>query len=169
MAEPGRHGMFYFAHPYTMKGPDGQYVFEAEEANFRMCSMRAGYLLQWGFNIYAPICHSHPIHMHTPRFLANEEHAVWYGLDNDFISRMRWDGIILAPEWQSSKGCRAEVMMFIRELKLPVLYYASIEREHRWASRIEDGPSPSRWQTCVVCGLTSPCECIRTMLEETPA
>ena len=106
-------GLWYFAHPYTVKDADGNYVFEGEEANFRLCCIRAAELLKRGYNVYAPICHTHPIHRACPEFLARHEHEIWYALDNEFIARTDFDGIILAPGWAQSEGCRAEHAAFI--------------------------------------------------------
>jgi len=117
--------LYYFAHPYTAKDADGNFVAAAEEANFRLCCMRAGELLKRGYNIYAPIAHTHPIHIATPAFLASHEHEMWYGLDNEVIARTDWTGIILAPGWEKSSGCRAERKQF-EARSLPVLLYTDI-------------------------------------------
>ena len=119
------NGFWYFAHPYTVKDTAGQYVSAAEEANFRLCCIRAGELLQRGYNIYAPICHTHPIHMHSPTFLSNHEHELWYELDVDFLERCSFDGIVLAPGWSDSKGCVAEERWF-RTRGIPVAFYQDI-------------------------------------------
>ena len=118
-------GLWYFAHPYTAKDADGHYVYAAEEANFRLCAMRAGELLKRGYNIYAPIVHSHPIHSACPDFLRTHEHEIWYGLDNQVIARTSWDGIILAPGWEFSGGCKMERRQF-EERDLVVRLYDEI-------------------------------------------
>lgn len=118
-------GLWYFAHPYTVKDKNGNYVPNGEEANFRLCNYRASRLLLAGYNIYSPISHTHPIHIACPEFLATHEHEKWYQLDNDFINKTDWNGIILAPNWKNSSGCKAEKEQF--ELRnLPVLYYSDI-------------------------------------------
>ena len=118
-------GLWYFAHPYTAKDNDGNYVSLAEEANFRICNIRAGELLRRGYNIYSPISHTHPIHIATPKFLKDHEHEMWYHLDNQVIDRTRFDGIILAPEWETSSGCVAEKKK-IEGMGGKVLYYTDI-------------------------------------------
>ena len=115
-------GLFYFAHPYTCKDADGKYVFAGEEANFRICNIRAGELLKRGYNIYSPISHTHPIHIATPDFLKRHEHEMWYHLDNEVIAKCNFDGIILAPGWEKSSGCIAERQLF-EELGKPILFY----------------------------------------------
>ncbi len=106
-------GLFYFAHPYTAKDQDGNYVHAAETANFNLCCYRSGQLLLRGFNVYSPISHTHPIHEATVEFLRNHEHKIWYDLDNEFIDKTDWSGIILAPGWDNSDGCRAERERFV--------------------------------------------------------
>lgn len=105
-------GLWYFAHPYSAKTPDGRYCLAAEEANFRLCCLRAARLLDAGWNIYAPICHTHPIHMAYAPFLAREEHQMWYRLDNAFIEHANFTGIILADGWAGSIGCCNEKARF---------------------------------------------------------
>lgn len=105
-------GLWYFAHPYTVKGPDGRYSLAGEEANFRLCCYRAARLIEAGWNIYAPICLTHPIHCAYPDFVGKEVHEMWYRLDNAFIRHANFTGIILSPKWQLSTGCRAEKALF---------------------------------------------------------
>jgi hypothetical protein len=121
----GGKGLFYMAHPYTAKDADGNYVREAEDANFQLCNYRAGRLMLAGYNVYSPISHTHPIHMATPEFLQRHEHEMWYEVDMNLISKANFDGIILAPGWENSKGCCAEKIVF-EHRGLKVLYYKDI-------------------------------------------
>lgn len=118
-------GLWYFAHPYTCKDKDGKYVFEGEEANFNLANHRAGRLLLLGYNIYSPISHTHPIHRATPEFLAKHEHETWYQLDMNFLEKTQFSGIILAPGWEDSKGCKMEKGWFERK-GLPILLFNDI-------------------------------------------
>ena len=122
-------GLWYFAHPYTCKDKDGNFVSEGEEANFHLCNIRAAELLDRGYNIYSPISHTHPIYRASPSMLARREHELWYHLDNEFIDSTSWAGIILAPGWEKSSGCRAEKEL-IEAKGLPVLLYANIMNGH---------------------------------------
>ena len=115
-------GLYYFAHPYTSNGL-------AEEANFRLCAYRSGRLIQAGYNVYSPIAHTHPIHVATPEFLQLPSETMWRmwcRLDNDFIARTTWTGLILAPGWEHSKGCTAERKIFEEQLQKPILLYSEI-------------------------------------------
>ena len=120
-----KYGLWYFAHPYTCKDADGQYVPAGEEANFRICCIRSGRLMEAGYNIYSPIAHTHPIHVSSPTFLACHEHQTWYELDNEFMDRTEWSGIIMAPGWPHSKGCVAERDQFVAR-GLPIKFYQDI-------------------------------------------
>ena len=101
-------GMWYFAHPYTCKDKDGNYISEGEEANFILSNIRSAEILDAGYNIYSPISHTHPIYRASPAMLSRQEHELWYQLDNEFIDSTVWAGIILAPGWEKSSGCKAE-------------------------------------------------------------
>lgn len=121
-------GLWYFAHPYTCRDKDGNFVPEGEDANFHICNVRASELLLRGYNVYSPISHTHPIHRACPTFLARKEHEMWYQLDNEFIDKTNWSGIILAPGWEKSSGCKAEKER-IEARGLPALFYKDIMDE----------------------------------------
>lgn len=108
ITEKTNGGLWYFAHPYTVKNKSGDYILGGEAANFQLSCVRSGELIRRGINIYSPISHTHPIHIATPSLIAAEEHELWYQLDNEFIDSVNWVGIILAPGWEDSAGCRAE-------------------------------------------------------------
>ncbi|MCH7568429.1 MAG: DUF1937 family protein [Nanoarchaeota archaeon] len=121
-------GFWYFAHPYTAKDKDGNYVSEAENANYFLANQRAAELLKRGYNIYSPISHTHPIHIACVEFLRNHEHEIWYELDNDLIERTNFTGIILAPNWETSKGCKDELELF-KKKGLDVLLFTEVMKE----------------------------------------
>lgn len=83
--------LYYFAHPYT-----GDI-----EKNMELCTKRVNELLDYGWNIFSPLNHSHPLDVEKQR-----DPMKWYELDILFLKRC--DGIILAPEWRESKGCMME-------------------------------------------------------------
>lgn len=119
--------LYYFAHPYTVVDDNGNYVSDGEDANFQLCNQRAARLFEKGYNIYSPISHTHPIHRASPTFLARHEHEVWYLLDMAFIEKTNFDGIILAPGWQGSKGCNMERNWFLENGREILLYDEMIE------------------------------------------
>ena len=113
--------LWYFAHPYTCKNKDGQYIAGGEDANFRLCCIRSARLIEKGILVYSPISHTHPIHMSYPPFVGGEVHNFWYKFDNAFIRAVPFRGIILAPDWEKSTGCKAEKELF-EELGREVRY-----------------------------------------------
>jgi len=121
-------GFYYFAHPYTVKDANGNFVPEGEEANFQLCNQRSARLIELGYNIYSPISHSHPIHRASPVFLACHEHKAWYDLDMEVLARTNFDGIILAPGWSESKGMKMERAWFIKK-GLKILQYSNLVQE----------------------------------------
>jgi len=117
-----KNGIWYFAHPYTCKDANGNYVSGGEEANFRLCNIRAAKLIEKGYVIYSPISHTHPIHVSYPPFVGGNIHEMWYKFDNENIRQIPFKGIILAPNWEKSSGCRAERNMFVEMERTIVLY-----------------------------------------------
>ena len=114
-------GLFYFAHPYTSDD-------KTEEDRFERCCRRSGNLLLSGYNLYSPIAATHPIHLATPelRNLSRENMwRFWTGIDNHLIGCVDWDGLILAPGWEASRGCTAERQLF-EERGLPILRYEDL-------------------------------------------
>lgn len=75
--------------------------------------------------IYSPIAHTHPIHVREPQFLANNEWELWLQLDELFMKKTEFKGIILAPGWENSTGCKRERKHF-EEKGLDILLYDEI-------------------------------------------
>ena len=133
-----KKGVWYFAHPYTCKDEEGNYISGGEEANFRLCNIRAAKLIEKGFLIYSPISHTHPIHVAYPPFVGQNIHDMWYEFDNANIKQLSFEGIIMAPEWEGSKGCKAELQMF-KEMRRKVLFYSTIMAGREFESKPIDG------------------------------
>jgi len=120
-------GFYYFAHTYTCRDENGNFVPEGEQANFELCNQRAARLIEFGYNIYSPISHTHPIHRASAVFLARHEHEAWYALDMEFIAKTQFDGIILAPGWENSKGCNMERDWFVKKGLRVMTYEEALE------------------------------------------
>jgi len=126
-----KDGLFYFAHPYSVIRPDGEYVFRGNQANFQLCCYRSGMLSLAGYVVYSPIAHTHSIQYATPAFMKQsgpEEHNYWIELDLEFIRRVGFTGIIMAPGWEDSRGCKGEKTQFEKDGK-KILYYRDIVKE----------------------------------------
>ena len=120
-----KDGLWYFAHPYTCKDANGNYLMGGEDANFRLCCIRSAKLIEMGYLIFSPVSHTHPIHINWPNFVGKQVHEMWYEFDNHFIRGIPFKGIILAPQWRESKGCCGEKALF-EELGREVRYYGDI-------------------------------------------
>ena len=132
-------GIWYFAHPYTCKDDEGNYCSGGEEANFRLCCIRSAKLIEAGFIIFSPIAHSHPIHTAWPDFVGKQIHDMWYLIDNRIIDEVPFRGIIMAPKWETSKGCVCEKKRF-ENLNREVLYYNMLTYRNiltRYAEKVD--------------------------------
>lgn len=124
-----KQGLWYFAHPYTVKDVNGRSLPEGQEANFKLCCYRSAELIKRGYMIYSPIVASHPIHISDPDFLRRNEWELWMDLDKEIIKRTKFTGIILAPNWQDSTGCNLEKTIFESNDKKVLFYNDIINKE----------------------------------------
>ena len=105
---------WYFASPYSVRHEDGSRCPESEQRNYDRARLLAAGLVEHGYVIFSPIAHSHPIDQLGD--IAPEE---WYAQDYDIIAATDWAGIILAPGWENSAGCRDERVQFAkRDLRI---------------------------------------------------
>jgi hypothetical protein len=107
-------GLYYFAHPYSAKTEEGR------TANFELACRRSAILLLKGYNIFSPIVHSHPIEMANPELLSWPQEKLWqFWLDIDLaiLEFVNFTGIILAPLWGTSKGCKKEYEWFLGHVR----------------------------------------------------
>ena len=123
-----KEGIYYFAHPYTCKDKNGISILQGEEANFNLACVRSNELLKRGYLIYSPIIHSHSMHIKDPEFLKNREYQLWIELDNRTIELTQFKGIILAPSWETSSGCKGEYETF-KKKGLEILLYEEVIKE----------------------------------------
>ena len=124
-----KKGLYYQAHPYTCKDEHGLYVAGGEEANFRLCNYRAAKLIEMGYLIYSPISHTHPIHMAYPPFVGQNVHEMWYEFDVANIRAIPFEGIILCPKWETSRGCKLERTLFLELGRQVILYDDIVKNE----------------------------------------
>lgn len=124
--------LYYFAHPYTVKNENGTVNLTGQEANFNLCCVRSVELIKLGFFVYSPIAHTHPMHIRDPEFLRTNEYKLWMDLDKELIDRTKFNGIILAPNWERSNGCRTEKEIF-EGRGLEVLFYDKLIKEDQYA------------------------------------
>jgi len=104
--------LWYFAHPYTAP------TSEERISNFSNACFRTAQLLYKGYNVFSPIAHSHLVDNYLQKFN-------WIEFDNLVIAKTDFKGIILAPKWETSKGCIGEKEIF-ESKGLEVLLYTNI-------------------------------------------
>ena len=103
-------GFYYFAHPYSAKTAEGRI------ANYELCCRRSAKLLLKGYNVFSPIVHSHSIEMASPEILKLPEQRLWQfwiNIDIAILEHVGFTGVILAPKWGTSKGCKKEYDWFL--------------------------------------------------------
>ena len=103
-------GFYYFAHPYSAKTKEGRI------ANFELCCRRSAKLLLAGYNIFSPIVHSHSIEMACSEMLkwpVDRLWQFWIDIDMAILEYVGFTGVILAPGWGKSKGCKREYEWFL--------------------------------------------------------
>lgn len=117
--------LYYFAHPHgafrTADAYPGYKEWDnrATAANAALALVRTSRLLRLGVQVFSPVAHAHALA--TTRGPGPQSDR-WTALDNLIIERTEFAGIILAPEWEASAGCRAEQALF-EERGLQVLHY----------------------------------------------
>jgi len=122
--------IFFLSHPYSPQ--DGSHLYsqvgrDQVQENVNNSIEITNELLDKGFNIFNPLTHSHSLDEFYQR--ASE---FWYDLDLLFLER--FDGIIMAPGWESSKGCKKEFQFVITNIirtnfVFEILFYETIMRE----------------------------------------
>lgn len=105
--------LYYFAHPYTGNSDDDKL------ANFMTCILMTNVLLKRGLKIFAPIIYTHPLDFGNDAF----DYDFWIEFDKVFMDRC--DGLILAPGWKESKGCKIEKEYFEKQNK-EILFFSNI-------------------------------------------
>lgn len=106
-----REESWYFSHPYASISDAGSEFMpfkDIKENNIRKCTSRSNKLIDLGLNVHPVILELHQLNEDKPR-----DWDYWMGY---CLDRMKeFDGIILAPEWDISKGCRIEREEAIKE------------------------------------------------------
>lgn len=106
--KPNTSEYWYFAHPFTGKGPQKVAI---EHANYELCLRRTIELTELGIIVFSPIVNSFPVHYGSPHLLSlpsHDQHEFYMDMDFAIIEHTDFTGIIVAPMWKHSNGCRRE-------------------------------------------------------------
>ncbi|MFX0015248.1 MAG: DUF1937 family protein [Promethearchaeota archaeon] len=106
--------LWYLAHPYSADSED------TIEMNVMKASRIAAKLICAGLVVYSPISMTHWIHKEAVSMglLDKTEWELWIRFDEYFITNCA-SGVIMAPGWEDSPGCRWEYDLFT-ELQKPI-------------------------------------------------
>jgi hypothetical protein len=117
--------IYYLAHPYSGDKRD----------NVKKSIKITNDLLDRGHTIFNPLTHSHPLDKEYKR-----EPKFWYELDLMFLKKC--DGIIMAPGWERSKGCRMELKeaenMIGKGINFEILFYGDPSLFNEFTEAITD-------------------------------
>jgi hypothetical protein len=136
-------GIYYFAHPFSVFNHDGTRDTGAEKVNVDHCIARTARLMELGIVVFSPLVGSYPVQ----NYLGHDADAQlpWYDIDDRLILSTQWSGLILAPAWELSVGCRREAALFIvldvyTQGRVPVYYYEEIESADttKWKDRAQE-------------------------------
>ena len=104
-------GLWYFAHPYDSTN-------NTPAKNYQLCNQRATKLMDLGYIIFSPITHSHPLNVIKKRSFES-----WMSFDRLIMPMCM--GLILAPRWRESKGCKEEYEYF-KSIGRMILFYEDL-------------------------------------------
>ncbi len=91
--------MIYLASPYSSNDP------AVQQQRFDAVCQVASNLMQRGFFIFSPICHSHPI----AQFGLPTDWAFWEKYDKKFLAMCDELWVLMLDGWGQSKGVLAEM------------------------------------------------------------
>lgn len=106
--------MIYLASPYSH---DSEHV---REMRYMQTALAAARLIDQGFHVYSPICHS----LGITRWIRDPwrtSFESWKEIDKDFISRSDSFIVLKLPGWEQSKGVQFEVE-YAKQMGKPVSF-----------------------------------------------
>ncbi len=109
LRKPNGECPIYLASPYSHSDPS------VREERFKAVCKAAAILMQRGYLILAPICHSHPIAKHG----LPTDWIFWEKYDRAILRRCEEMWVLMLPGWESSRGVQAEIKI-AKELGMPV-------------------------------------------------
>jgi hypothetical protein len=112
--------LVYLATPYSYKHADPTFVEAVKELRFQACTRASGWLMNtYGWNVFSPITHSHPMHKFCPNIRGDWE--FWKKVDLEYIALSNKIVVLCLPGWEKSTGVTAELTE-ARRLDIPVIY-----------------------------------------------
>ena len=122
MVVPNFRPLTYLASPYSYRSASADVVKKVQMHRFEACTRAAGWLIsQFGWNVFSPITHSHPLHILAPGLRGDWE--FWKKIDTEYLQISSRIVILTIPGWEKSTGVTAE-REIASDLGLTVFYVA---------------------------------------------
>jgi hypothetical protein len=111
--------LYYLATPYS-KNESNKDMDEkgAESYNYLRAVTYTNILISRGFLIFSPVVYTHYLHCEVER-----DYKFWIQYVDQIMERC--DGIILAPNWELSEGCKRELKYF-KEKNKQIFYFKDV-------------------------------------------
>ena len=98
----------YLAVPYSYKCPNPDIVRMVQRFRFEACTKASGWLMnKYGWTIFSPITHSHPIHLLCPDIPGDWQ--FWKKVDLEYLACCCRIVVLTLPGWRKSTGVTAEL------------------------------------------------------------
>lgn len=92
---------------------------EIKHQRFLSATQAAANLMNiYSFNVFSPIVHSHPLHIHAKM---RGDWEFWKKIDTEYLKMSRRIVVLCDDGWEVSVGVQAELKI-ARRLKIPVYY-----------------------------------------------
>jgi hypothetical protein len=106
----------YLALPYTYKDKDPQVSKAIQEIRFLQSTKAAAWLMnKYDWNVFAPITHSHPLHVHANM---RGDWEFWKRVDTEYLQVSCRIIVLGLDGWRKSVGVQAEIKI-AKEFGIP--------------------------------------------------
>jgi hypothetical protein len=98
----------YLAVPYSYACPDKRVKNLVQQFRFETATRAAGWLMtKFGWNVFSPITHSHPMHLMCPDIRGDWE--FWKTIDTEYLQLSFRIVTLTLPGWRKSTGVTTEL------------------------------------------------------------
>jgi hypothetical protein len=106
----------YLAGPYSYKHEDPEEVKRVQEERFLAETQAAAWLMNtYDWNVFSPITHSHPLHIHSKM---RGDWEFWKRIDTEFLQLCCRIVVLGIDGWRESTGVTAELKI-AKEFGIP--------------------------------------------------
>jgi hypothetical protein len=113
----------YLAVPYSFKHADPAAVALVHETRFMEATLAAAWVMNtFGWNVFSPITHSHPLHKHATM---RGDWEFWKQIDTEYLQLCCRIVVLAIDGWKTSTGVQAEIQI-AKDLGIPV-YFITVD------------------------------------------